>query len=287
MTGQGMRLVPATLQRLRCFLNTEAGMRPRPWASPETLLDEFHDALRSHRRDDRFWSALEELLVALTDDMARRAADGSSRFQPHALDPTHRAAVLAEIRQALESRRRGQGRFRRLARRLSGPAVANLLLLGGVSTLGCYGSHGEEAEADASAETPADARPDGAPDEASAEDARDDAAPEADAEAEAEAACDAAGRTLETILDECGASPELRTAALSCVAALHDSWRAGLTDLLACASCGDVDFRIGTCLLDAGCANATCGDPADAGTFDVDAFLSNCCILLYLGVRFE
>ena len=71
MSEPRLRLVPATLHRLRCFLGTEARAKVKPWAPAEEVLDAFHDALRSRRDDAGFWE------VAGTG--RRRAATGSWR----------------------------------------------------------------------------------------------------------------------------------------------------------------------------------------------------------------
>jgi hypothetical protein len=286
MEEQKPFLVPATLQRVRCFLNTEAGMKVRPWAGADEVLDSFHDALRSHRREDPFWVALERLLSALAEDARRRGAVPTvASAGVEVLDPGRRAGLLAEIRGALQARRRGAGRFRRLAHALSAPAVGLLLLLGGAATAGCYGSHGEEGDVAAEGDDGSARDDGGSPDDAaSADEATSEDATEAADEAPGDA-CVPGLRTFEEIVNTCVTDETYRAEILACVAALHDSWRTGLAALTDCEECWQVNNDLSACLM--GGFVRPCDDPADAGTFDEEAFLDNCAIPLYLGVRFE
>ena len=65
-------LVPASLQRVRCFLGTSGRMKVKPWADTGETLDAFHDALLTRRDDEKFWQDLKSLLENLTADMSRR-----------------------------------------------------------------------------------------------------------------------------------------------------------------------------------------------------------------------
>lgn len=302
MENAGPQWVPTSLQRLRCFLGASAGLRIRPWAPTGEVLDRFHDALRARRRDDRFWSDLGALVAALLEDRRREAGD----LRAAVADGPRREALLAEIRAALAARRRGSGRFRRLARRLSAPALGLLLVAGGAVTAGCYGSHGEtdddaaDATDSAGSDETTDARPD-APDARSddaADSVRDEAADDAaevrpddatDGAAD-DAACDPSTAVFEEIVARCLPGDEeymvrFRADVLACVAALHESWRAGLTEHYACRPCWEFEDEMDNCLLHG--MGSLCADPAAAGEFDLDRFLDNCAILLYVGVRFE
>ena len=57
-------LVPASLQRVRCFLGNSGRMKVKPWADTGETLDAFHDALLTRRDDERFWQDLQSLLEA-------------------------------------------------------------------------------------------------------------------------------------------------------------------------------------------------------------------------------
>jgi hypothetical protein len=259
-------------------------MRIRPWAPAGEVLDVFHDVLRRRRGDDGFWGELGRLVGILLEDRRVSSRGPDAAFA----DGGRREALLGEIRSALAARRRGAGRFRRLARRLSAPALGLLLVLGGAATAGCYGSHGEEDE-DGSGTDVVDVRPeDAAPEDAGAEDAvPEDARPD---DAADDAGCDASGAVFEEILARCMPGDEewivrRRAEVLACIAALHESWRAGLTEHYACAPCWEFENDISTCLIEG--YLPTCEHPEDAGEFDLDRFLDNCAVLIYVGVRFE
>ena len=297
MSASRPHLVPATLHRVRCFLNTEGRLKVKPWAPASEVLDAFHDALRTRRGETDFWNTLEQLLQALIADMRqRRARGGPHPFDGEVLEPSRQAAVMAEIRAALSRRRRGAGRFRRLARSLSASAAASLLVLGGAATLGCYSSSGQvgdedTAEAtdvagDAAPDARPDVGPDASPDATPDAEADADVADEATPEAEAEAACDPGTATIEEILTTCLPDPPYPTYhadVIACVDSLHASWRTGLTQLLACEDCDSAMYDLMTCFLNPG---DSCRDPASAGEFDLDRFLGSCMVVLYIGVRF-
>jgi hypothetical protein len=289
--------VPASIQRVRCYLNTRGGMKVKPWAGVEDTLDAFTDALASQRKDGDFWRGLEALLAALTTDMKRRADDRGGGVIPNELlDSAAHAALLDEIRRKLDGRGPGRGRFRRLAASLSAPALGLAVILGSATTAGCYSSSDLEGEADAAAEADASAEADAAAEaDASADPAADprhepdlappdvtpDAVPDPVVDPAVDPACDARGATLEEILAVCDISREERQYYLDCIDELHASWRTGLTELFACESCGEVLRQLRECL------DWRCYNPGTQGPFDLDDFLDNCAVLLYLGVRFE
>jgi len=261
-------LVPASLQRVRCFLGTSGRMKVKPWAGHEETLDAFHDALVSHREDERFWHDLGSLLETLATDMSRRLR--GDVVDNEVLDPATHQALLVEIRSALDGRERGRGGFRGLASALSVPAVGLLALLGGVATVGCGSSSALEGDAIA---------------DVTVERSDPDADPAVDPITEpVPDGCEHEGMTLEQILTECVENETARTHYLECIDGLHASWHSGLRDLFECEDCWEVLSQL-DCL--AYGMTDYCSDPDAAGTYDLDTLLDNCAVLLYLGVRFD
>lgn len=279
--------VPASIQRLRCYLNTRGSMKVKPWAGVEDTLDAFTDALASQKKDGEFWQGLEALLAALTTDMKRRADDRNGGVVPNEiLDSGTHAALLDEIRRKLDGRGRGRGRFRRLAASLSAPALGLAVILGSATTAGCYSSSHLEGDADASADVAPDPAPDPAPEpDLAPPDVTPDHTPDPVVDPVVDPvtdpACDAAGATLEEILAGCDIYEDMRQYYIDCIDELHASWRTGLTELFACESCDEVMRQLRECL------SWRCGNPHDQGPFDLEDFLDNCAVLMYLGVRFE
>ena len=258
-------MIPASLQRVRCFMNARGRMNAKPWMGAEATLDAFHDMLASNQRDDGFWKGMESLLETLTGDMKERlAARQGEIIDNEVLDTTRHHALLEEIRSSLDGRGAENGRFRRLASALSIPAMGLLFILGSAATTGCYDSSNlvGDGETDADVTHEADAAPD----------------PMVDPDAEPE--CVPGDRTLEEMIVECVEDDTQRDYYLECMDALHASWRSGLADLFACEDCWEVRHYLNDCLWRA------CDDPAAAGEFDLEEFLDNCMMPVYLGVRF-
>ena len=269
MTRNRPDLVPASLQRVRCFINTQGRMRVKPWADTDETLDAFHDTLVSRRDDEAFWDGLRSLLESLTSDMRQRLTGDA--VENEVLDPATHEALIAEIRTALATREKGRGGFRLLARSLSVPAVGLLAILGGVATVSCGSTSSLEGDADAgdtAAET-IDATPD--PDPEPLPDPMPDA-------------CEHEGMTLEQILAECVENEAARTHYIECIDGLHASWRSGLRELFECEDCWEVLSQL-DCLA-YGMVDF-CSDPDAAGEYDLETLLDNCSVLLYLGVRFD
>ncbi|MBW2262280.1 MAG: hypothetical protein JRG91_09940 [Deltaproteobacteria bacterium] len=258
-------LVPASLQRVRCFLNTKGRMKVKPWAGPEETLDAFHDALVSHRDDDAFWTGMKSLLEALASDMSRRLS--GDVVDNEVLDPETHQALLEEIRAALAQQKKGRGGFCRLASSLSVPAVGLLAILGGVATVGCGSTSSIEGDTstDVATETV-------------------DPAVDPIPEPLPEPGCEHEGMTLERILGECVENEEARTRYIECIDGLHSSWHTGLRDLFECEDCWEVLSQL-DCL--AYGMTDFCSNPEEAGEYDLDTLLDNCSVLLYLGVRFD
>lgn len=282
--------VSASLQRVRCWLGNQGGMKVKPWAGVEETLDAFHDVLITQRRDEPFWQGLESLLGTLTADTNRRIeARRGEVIDNEVLDPERRRELLGEIRRMLDGRREGKGRFRALASSLSAPAVGLLCMLGSAAAAGCYsatdlqGDGGEARDAAAEQDDGRDAAPDPAADAPDAPrpdypvppDVRPEPAPDPAPE------CDPADATLEEILAECVEDEAMRAYYLECIDAMHASWREGLTRLFACEDCWEVRDQLMNCL------EWRCSTAEEQGEFDLESFLDNCAVLIYLGVRFE
>jgi len=271
------RFVPSSIQRLRSALSGH-GLRAKPWASVEETLDACYDLLADHRTDEGFWQGLETLLAVLTRDLrTRMKAPRSEVIENELLDETRLGALLAEIRRKVETGRGEKGRFAGFARRLSARAAGLALVLGGAITAGCYTSTGLRGDVqetrDGVEEPDSDPAPDFRPDpDVPLPDLLPDPVPDPP--------CDPAGRTLDEILASCVSTVEMQEYYRECIDAMHASWRAGLTELFACESCGQVREQLMNCL-EWRCEYI---DPDEA--FDLEAFLDDCGVPIYIGVRF-
>ena len=289
MTEPRVQLIPASLVRVRCFMNVTGRLRVKPWATAEETLDAFHDMLRRQRGNDAFWKELETLLASLTHDIRRRMSTDAPDNE--LLDPARHAELLSEIRAALPGTTSGPSGFRRLASALSAPAVAMLLLLGGTTTVGCGSDSSLTGRTDATTEP----RPD--PVAEPAEDPAVDHCDEILADVSAsDAACDAvedgveclhACKSFEEIVMECvtdehsyPSGEEARCRYIDCIRTMHESWRTGLEELFACWDCWTIEHKL-SCDLDAFCRHSPDSE------FDLEAFLDACHCCIYLGVRIE
>lgn len=274
------RFVPASIQRLRCTMAAQ-GMRVKPWAGVEDTLDAFHDLLAERRRDDAFWQSLERLAAGLTRDFQTRMKAGRSGvIDNEILGDDRVSGLLAEIRRRVEKGRGERGRFAGLARRLSVGAAGLALILGGAITAGCYKSTDlrgdvQDARDGAGEADPAlDPTPDYYPDP-------DVPLPDFPPDPPPDPPCDPTGRTLDEIIVDCVPTPDMQDYYRQCIDAMHASWRTGLAELFACESCVQVREQLMYCL-DWRCWNV---DPDQV--FDMEDFLDNCGIPVYLGVRFS
>ena len=287
MSRNRPNMIPASLQRVRCFMNARGKMNVKPWAGVSETLDAFHDLLVTSRRDDNFWQALESLIETMSADMKKRLADRRGEIiDNEILDPSTHHDLLAEIRSSLGGRRAGQGRFRRLAKALSVPAMGLLFILGGVATAGCEQStslHGDSGTEDAAPDTSDDSATDPEVDPGS--DHPDipppDILPDPGIDPSTDTTCEPGSETLEQMIEACIPDEGSREYYMECIDALHESWRSGLEELFACSDCYEIRDYLDLCL------GWRCGSPEGQGEFDLQDFLDNCSVLLYLGVRFE
>ncbi|MFH1434931.1 MAG: hypothetical protein ABIJ56_04350 [Pseudomonadota bacterium] len=279
MSRNKPNLIPASLQRVRCFMSGRAGLNVKPWAGAHETLDAFHDLLVTKRRDEDFWKALESLLGTLSADMKERLADKRGEIiDNEVLDSSTHHELLAEIRSSLGGGRAGRGRFRRLAQALSVPAMGLLFILGGVATVGCDQStslHGDGSTEDAAPDTSDDSAADPAVDPAI------DPAEDPAVDTSEEEPCESVAETLDEMITTCIEYEDEAAHYKECIDELHESWRTGLEELFKCEDCYDIQGYLRDCL------GWRCGDPGNQGEFDLDDFLNNCAVMMYLGVRFE
>jgi hypothetical protein len=285
MDRPNLQFIPASLVRIRCFMNTSGRMKAKPWATAGETLDAFHDMLRRQHGNDAFWKDLEKLLAALTRDVEKRMSTPATDNE--LLDPARHAALLAEIRSSLPG---SGGGFRKLASRLSTPAVALLLLLGGTTAVGCGPSTSLEGDADATTEPATDPVVEPAADPAVDHcdeilaDIAVDVEP-CDVEMDGEE-CLHACKSFEEIVVECvpeepyPGARDMRCEYIDCINTMHESWRTGLTEAFACMPCHVIDHLLSCNLW------VYCEDPADP-ELDIEEFLDACHCCLYLGVRME
>jgi hypothetical protein len=131
-------LVPTSIQRIRSFLIESSGMKVKPWASVEETLAALHATLIARQQCGGFWNGLRVLLGQLASDLKSRGqAEPAGVIDNELLDPDRYQALLDEIRSVLASEASQTSSFPRLAKALSAPALALLLLLGGVATVSC------------------------------------------------------------------------------------------------------------------------------------------------------
>jgi len=285
-------LVPSSMQRIRAFLVEMCGMKVKPWAGAEETLAALHTTLVARQSCDIFWASLRGLLETLARDLkARRDAEPGALLDNEVLSDERYALLLDEIRAALakQSSERQPGAFRQLAQGLSAPALGLLLLLGGVTTVGCDSSslHGTDNRPDAAVadvrsqqpDVPPDAEPDTAP-----ADMRfvlpDIALPKSDVKDAVSKGPEGGTVTLQEIMDSCDIPEQTQANVLACLSALHGSWTTGIAAALAGQDCRSVSSSLEPCSYSSQCNTAL---PAE---FD-PSYLRICePILIYLGVRF-
>jgi hypothetical protein len=286
-------LIPSSMQRIRAFLIEMCGMKVKPWAGAEETLSALHATLVARQSCDIFWASLRGLLETLARDLkARQDAEPGALLDNEVLSDERYASLLDEIRACLAtqaSEAQPGSAFRQLAQRLSAPALGLLLLLGGVTTVGCDRSslHGTDTRPDAAAtdvrSEPPDAAPDAVPDTAPA-DMRfvlpDIAPPKSDVKDAVSKGPEGGTVTLPEIMDSCDIPEQTQANVLACLSALHGSWTTGIAAALAGQDCGAVSSSLEPCSYSSQCNTAL---PAE---FD-PSYLRICePILIYLGVRF-
>jgi hypothetical protein len=289
-------LVPSSIQRIRAFLVEMCGMKVKPWAGAEDTLAALHTTLVARQGCDIFWESLRGLLETLARDLkARQDAAPGALLDNEVLSDERYASLLDEIRAALpkQATEPQPGAFRQLAHGLSAPALGLLLLLGGVTTVGCDSStlRGASRTPDAAAVDERLSQPDNAP--ATQPDSPPDnnirivipdVAPQPDLRPydlayAATVGPDGATVTLRDILESCNVPSQTEGWILACLSRLHESWTTGTTALLAGKDCDTVAGAFPQCSYSSSCY-------PQSGEFD--GSIPELCapVLIYLGVRF-
>jgi hypothetical protein len=294
------KLIPASLLRVRRFLNAEGAMKVKPWATVEETLDAFHDSLAANCHNDTFWNGLESLLAILSADIKQRTTTRPDELIDNELLVRERQQqLLHEIRRALANQKRGRGGFRGLISTLSPPAMGLLVMLGGVASQGCYSAETTRDDRDAAQSPVGDS---GAADAfwgdtgtgTAGTQAKDNSILPQDSSVDAVTikpetgagapdACIRKDVTIVELINNCISDKNERTQVLACIDALDASWRTGIEELFQCQDCDTISNKLFNFMY--GCDY--CADPRDAGDFDRNAFFDNCLMTLYLGVRFE
>jgi len=290
-------LVPSSMQRIRAFLIEMCGMKVKPWAGAEETLAALHATLVARQSCDIFWNSLRTLLEKLARDLkTRQKAEPGVLLDNEILNDEQYASLLEEIRLCLptQSSELKPGAFRRLAQNLSAPALGLLLLLGGVTTVGCDSSslRGATKTPDAAVVDLRTSQPDNAP--ATQPDSPPDnnihivipdlAPPRPDlrpydVKNAASNGPDGAAVTLRDIMDSCNIPSDMQGVVLACLGSMHQSWTTGITAMLAGENCDTVDGAFAQCSYPSGCY-------PQSGEFD-GTFPPLCTpVLIYYGVRF-
>jgi|GEM_PF-3034962 len=290
-------LVPSSMQRIRAFLIEMCGMKVKPWAGAEETLTALHATLVARQSCDIFWTSLRVLLETLARDLkARKSAEPGTLLDNEVLSDERYASLLDEIRAALskQATEPQPGAFRQLAHGLTAPALGLLLLLAGVTTVGCDSSslHGagksdagmaDAAVADASADGQA-GQPDSTPDNSiflkldgiTTRDLPVDPAPTRDA---VSTGPDGATVTIQDIMESCNIPSETQSMVLMCLAGLRKSWSTGTAAMLAGKDCATVSAALD-------CRSYDQCNPSLPAEFDPMALRLCESIIIYLGVRF-
>ncbi len=122
--------------RLRRFLH-ERGLRLKPWATQEQILETFLAHLAHDRHEDDYWDELTKLAGDLAEELRQRRP-GSALAEAIVVDTK---ALMQELRSALAKSRSERQGYRTLNTMLTGPAMTLLLLVTFVG-VGCGGDTG-------------------------------------------------------------------------------------------------------------------------------------------------
>ncbi|HEY5955855.1 MAG TPA: hypothetical protein VIV60_04850 [Polyangiaceae bacterium] len=304
--------VPASLVRVRCFLNRR-GMKVKPWLGPEAVLDAFYAALRLQTHNDDFWTELEQLLADLASDMNERIQSRGWVIENELLDSRSHAELLAQIRQALGIEASACAGLHPLATAIPRRAGALLLMLAAAIVVGCggevdaptgHGASGGGAGIGAAASTSGGASSVGASGGTTAQSIAQGSGgfptltlaasggttsqstgvcPSPDASSRIDPAAFAAcNPKLVAALIPYAIEGNLYNQLLECACLLNEAWQTGLGDLFAGKDCNEIISYFGDCGMANLCGNGRRPLPA---SFDADALFDRCMVLLYLGVR--
>jgi hypothetical protein len=298
--------VPASLVRVRCFLNRR-GMKVKPWLGPDAVLESFYATLRLQTKDDAFWSELEHLLHDLASDMNQRVLGSGWVIENELLDSQAHAGLLAQIREALEVEARACAGLHPLAASIPRRAGALLLMLAAAVVIGCGGeqealsgpaaggttrsvSHGGASSGGATTQSG------GAPGMGGSTNMAITLPAMGGSTVQTTGSCpnpDATNRLDPAQFEAC--NPKLVAALipyaiagnvyekiLQCACLLNDAWQTGLGDLFAGKDCNQIIAYFGECGVANLCGIGNRTLPTD---FDVNALYDRCIVTVYLGVR--
>ena len=65
-------VIPSSIQRVRCFMNTERRFKVKPWAGVDETLDAFYALLADRSGNDAFWKDLRGLMEDISSDLKKR-----------------------------------------------------------------------------------------------------------------------------------------------------------------------------------------------------------------------
>jgi hypothetical protein len=308
--------VPASLVRIRCFLNRR-GMKVKPWLGPEGILDAFYTTLRAQGKSEDFWLELRRLLGNLADDMNQRIQRRGWVIDNELLDQNCHESLLTEIREALGDGR-AAGNLTSFAVALPRRAGALLLMLAAAMVVGCGGeggsadgdqSYGGSAAASGGAANGGSGTASGGAANGGTPTPVGGQASGGTSSTQSTYPCPNPGVPSGLDPNRFASCNQQLVAALipydlhtnsgeqllECACLLNDAWQTGLANLFSGKDCGEIASYFSCCGFgDPRSANTTtaitnfCRDqqnqalPAD---FDSSLLFDNSCCLIYLGVR--
>jgi hypothetical protein len=261
-------MIPSSIQRIRCFMKTEGGLKVKPWITVEETLDAFYSLLTTNNHNDTFWQKLDGLLSDISGDLKTRLQADDRVVDNEVLNTAQYADLLAEIRATLPANSVGKGAFRAGLSRLSAPATALLLLMGGITTTGCMDLDGSNYDGKDTTNI-----------HHSEGDDTDTDSDIFDSSSTAQSS-DGVEGSLEEIVREVIPDENTQEALKDCIDKLHESWQTGLEELFQGETEGEIEYQL-SCLI------RGCQDPDAMGEYALDTLLDNCAVVIYLGVKFE
>ncbi len=283
MTDNFPILIPSSIQRVRCFMNTKGRFKAKPWAGTDETLDTFLSLLSSRVNDNVFWKDLQLLLNEIAKDLKYRLSLKERVIDNEVLNSDRYDDLLDEIRKAASLATVEKDSFKSCIGKLSLQAASLLFLMGSVAAIGCVDNNlsdnsGTDVFCDTETCIGTDVNID--------TDSNTGSDTEANTDTQSEPEDTSQYRTLEEIVAEVISDTTRQAEILSCIEGLHDSWHDGLEELFQNEEDNVIRNRLNMCLMNEYPVNF-CDDPKSAGEYNVDALLNNCAIPVYLGVHFE
>jgi len=296
--------VPASLVRIRCFLNRR-GMKVRPWLGPEGVLAAFYAALQLQEKSEAFWIELRELLSDLACDMNQRIKGRGWVIDNELLDENSHEGLLREIRLAL-GQNPSVSNLHALARALPFRSSSLLLMLAAAMLVGCGGelnsTDGQQSDGGTSnaaggaahggATTPAGGttaattiilgNSGGAGGSSITVRASPCATPGATSGLDPSHFAECNQQLVSALIPHDLPNRSGRQL-LECACLLNDAWQTGLAELFAAKECAAIADYFACCGLNTFCNKVDNNLlPAE---FDANLLVDNSCCLIYLGVR--